>query len=160
MDKLLMISCIFSFILICSFRKIGNPSLPPKHHSTDSTLQAERDKFTSMVLDRIKTRKDMYADSVFLNLLTFNGAQRLKVSHFLAVMNYWSEALGVSCTHCHNTAMWESEEKPQKQIARDMYLLRQLSNEQILYSVKNVHQPAGQINCGTCHRGKIRPDSD
>lgn len=161
MKKLFVLVFIFSIvIIISSFTKDENPSVTTRYNLSDTTLQGERDKFTKQVLEMVKNNKEMYADSVFVNLQTFNGAQRLKVTHLLAVMNYWSEALGVSCTHCHNTAMWESDEIPQKKIARDMYVLRQLTNEQVQYSVKNLHRPVVQINCGTCHRGSIKPVSD
>jgi len=161
MKKLIILFIISSFVaVLCAFTGNGKQLAPTRTNNSDTTIEEERNKYLSEVLEKVKDKKTASADSVFLNLRTFNGKQRLKVSHLLAVMNYWSEALGVSCTHCHNTAKWESDEIPQKQIARDMYLLRQIINDQVQFSVKNFHNPVVEVNCGTCHRGNPKPASD
>jgi len=97
------------------------------------------------------------ADSVFNNVNTFTGNQSIKATHFLAVMNYWGEALGISCSGCHNTKDWASDEKSEKNIARGMYKLRQIINKEISINIENEAKIKPLVNCGTCHRGNKIP---
>jgi hypothetical protein len=52
---------------------------------------------------------------------------------------------------------WESEEKPQKQIARDMANMALTINNDLLKNIKNLKSKAPVINCTTCHRGEVKP---
>ena len=67
----------------------------------------------------------------------------------------YSQSLGVSCGHCHNTAKWDSDEKKTKQIARDMGKMVRRVNMELLRDVSGLSNPA--INCTTCHRGERKP---
>ena len=67
----------------------------------------------------------------------------------------YSQSLGVSCGHCHNTAKWDSDEKKTKQIARDMGKMERRENMELLRDVSALSNPA--INCTTCHRGERKP---
>ena len=78
----------------------------------------------------------------------------------LAIMNFgYARSLGVNCTHCHNTTKWESDEKPQKQIARDMSSMLGQTN-QLIKNIKNLKSVDPVVNCTTCHRGAIKPALD
>ncbi len=127
------------------------------HQSAEDSLDVERRKFIVGVLDSIKGKETIAADSVFHNIKTFDASQRLPVRHFLAVMNYWGEALGVSCTYCHNTNNWASDDLRTKRIARDMYRMRSTINEEILSKINDLKSKPARINCGTCHNGQPIP---
>jgi tetratricopeptide (TPR) repeat protein len=81
-----------------------------------------------------------------------------------AVMRGFTRALGVRCTHCHvgeegkdlSTYDFVSDANPNKQRAREMYLMLGSINEHL----KKI-QPSGdkRVNmwCNTCHHGRPRP---
>lgn len=124
---------------------------------TDS-LETERLRFATEVLESVKGKEEVAASKVFGNLKMFNKKESIKTTHFIEIMKYWGEALEVSCTHCHNTNACASDEKQAKQIARDMYAPRRTVNGKILQKIKGLQTPNPLINCGTCHRGKAIPD--
>ena len=68
----------------------------------------------------------------------------------------YSQSLGVSCGHCHNTNDFASDEKGQKQIARDMSAMTKNITDQ-LSTIRNIKSVKPVINCTTCHRGQIKP---
>jgi hypothetical protein len=69
----------------------------------------------------------------------------------------YARSLGVNCTHCHVAGQWEKEDKPAKQIARDMAtMVANINNEQ-LKKIKNLKSADPVINCTTCHRGQTKP---
>jgi hypothetical protein len=77
---------------------------------------------------------------------------------FLAVMEFgFARSLGVTCTHCHVPDKWESEEKTQKQTARDMSAMVAKINGELLKGIKNLKSASPTINCTTCHRGQVTP---
>jgi hypothetical protein len=156
MKKLAVMSFVVIFYLvILSFGDSRQPLLL-KQNTSDS-LKDERQRYIKEILDSIKGKESFMADSVFKNVNTFTGNQSIKATHFLAVMNYWGEALGVSCNACHNTKDWGSDEKQEKNIARGMYNLRQIINKEISINIQNEGKVKPLVNCGTCHRGNKIP---
>jgi len=156
MKKLAVMSFVVIFSLVILSFGDSRQSLLLKQNTSDS-LEDERQRYIKEILDSIKGKESFMADSVFKNVHTFTGNQRIKATHFLAVMNYWGEALGVSCNACHNTKNWASEEKQEKDIARGMYNLRQIINKEISINIENEGNIKPLENCGTCHRGNKIP---
>ena len=156
MKKLII---LFGFILcivaVLSFQNNQQPT-PAKQNSQDS-LALERERYTKQVLATIQGKESEMANTVFKNIKTFEEEESIKATHFLAVMNYWGEALGISCTHCHNTNDWASDEKQTKNIARGMYELRQIINKRISFEIEDLKEVKPLVNCGTCHRGNAIP---
>jgi|GraSoiStandDraft_8_1057269.scaffolds.fasta_scaffold416609_1 hypothetical protein len=133
---------------------------PGKNHfykTTEDSLAIERGKFITYLLDSLKDKKHVAGDSVFKNLQVFNDKERVPVTHFLAIMDYWGEALNVNCTYCHSPADWSSDSLRTKRIARDMYYMRQKINGQILSNIRDLSSKRPEVNCGTCHHGKAIP---
>lgn len=159
MKKLAVMSFVVVIsLVILSFGK-SRQSLFLKQNSSDS-LKDERQRYIKEIRDSIKGKESFMADSVFKNVNTFTGSQSIKATHFLAVMNYWGEALGVSCNACHNTSNWASDEKQEKNIARGMYNLRQIINKEISINIENEGKIKPLVNCGTCHRGNKIPEDN
>lgn len=107
--------------------------------------------------EQIKGREREPAETVFKNIQTamFKGQPAARL---LAVMEMgYARSLGVSCTHCHMPDKWEAEDKPQKQIGRDMIAMTARINNEMLKSIKNLKGTAPTINCTTCHRGDLKP---
>ena len=69
----------------------------------------------------------------------------------------YARSLGVNCTHCHVPEKWELEDKPQKQIARDMAAMMARINGEMLKNIKNLKSERPTVNCTTCHRGDVKP---
>lgn len=125
---------------------------------TDS-LSDQRQEMIDSVLSTIKGKEKAPADSVFSNIRTFTPAHRIPVRHFLAVMDYWGEALGVGCNYCHIKGNWASDSLRTKRIARDMYTLRSVINMQ-LTKINDLRSKPAMVNCSTCHRGHALPQKE
>jgi hypothetical protein len=126
---------------------------------TDSFAE-ERLKYMKEVLASINGKQKMNTDSVFKNIQLFKGTKNFTAEHFLLMMNIgWGKGLGVSCSYCHIPGKWESDEKPAKQIAREMYGIRQMVNTK-LGTIKGLQSAEPLINCGTCHQGEPIPNKD
>ena len=69
----------------------------------------------------------------------------------------YSKSLGVNCTHCHVVDQWEKEDKPQKQITREMAAMSRTINNDLLKKIKNLKSENPIVNCTTCHRGQAKP---
>jgi hypothetical protein len=95
------------------------------------------------------------AEKVFKNIQLMKG---LPAGRLLRIMEMgYSRSLGVNCTHCHVPGEWEKDEKPTKQIAREMAAMVAAINGQHLKQIKNLKSDSPVINCTTCHRGQIKP---
>jgi hypothetical protein len=156
MKSLLIILTFTGAISTASFFSGIPASSTISQRRFNDSLAAERQRYINLVLKSIDGKEQMQADSVFHNIQTFTGKESIKAEHFLAVMNYWGEALGVSCTHCHTAGSFASDKKQTKLIARQMYALRHTINLQ-LRDIKGLKTENPLINCGTCHGGKIKP---
>jgi hypothetical protein len=129
--------------------------------SFEDSLEADRLKYMNEVMESIKGKEKLPADSVFKNLKVIKGASNISAEHLLWMMNWgWSAELGVSCSHCHVPGKWESDELLTKDIARGMWLMRVKINSEILPGITGMNydkDPA--VSCITCHRGKAIPDA-
>jgi len=107
------------------------------------------------VLTSIAGREMMPAESVFKNI-RMPGLKSVRADNFLRIMNLgYGRSLGVTCTHCHVAGNWAADDKPQKQIAREMIRMANTLTTQIR-SFAGVRQTA-IVNCTTCHRGAVIP---
>jgi len=107
--------------------------------------------------EQIKGREQESAGKVFKNVTT----PMLKdgpAARLLAVMEFgFARSLGVNCTHCHVPDKWKTEDKTQKQTARDMSAMMARINTELLKGMKNLKSESPTINCTTCHRGEVKP---
>jgi len=123
---------------------------------TPAAQQFDQAAALAKLREQIKGRENEPAPAVFKNLQTpfLKGSNAGRV---LAVMNIaYSQSLGVNCTHCHIPDKWDSDEKENKQIARDMAAMMAKINGELLKNIKNLSQNP-TINCTTCHRGQVKP---
>src|SRR2546421_9915376 len=68
--------------------------------------------------EQIKGHEQEPASTVFKNIQIL---KQMPAARLLSVMELgYARSLGITCTHCHIPDKWESEENPNKQIARDM----------------------------------------
>jgi hypothetical protein len=52
---------------------------------------------------------------------------------------------------------WDSDEKPTKQVTREMIAMSRTINEEYLSKIKGLKSERPVVNCTTCHRGQKRP---
>ncbi len=103
----------------------------------------------------IAGREEKPAGEVFKNIQMF---KTMPAARLLRVMEMgYAKSLGVDCTHCHVPAQWEKEDKPTKQVARDMAAMVGNINKEQLKNIKNLKSAEPVINCTTCHRGQTKP---
>ena len=107
--------------------------------------------------EQIKGHEQEPATSVWKNLKTpFLMAS--PAGRVLAVMEVaYARSIGVDCTHCHVPDKWDSDDKPQKQITRDMAAMMGKINTELLTGIKNLKSERPTVNCTTCHRGQTKP---
>ena len=65
-------------------------------------------------------------------------------------MRNFTLSLGVECEYCHNTDDYASDEKKEKDIARDMIKMMYALNDSYFKNAKE------EVNCYTCHRGQAQ----
>ena len=107
--------------------------------------------------EQIKGRENEPAPTVFKNIQT-PFIKSIPAGRLLAVMEIaYSRSLGVTCTHCHIPDKWDSDDKTQKQTARDMAAMMARINGEMLKEIKNLKSATPTINCTTCHRGEVKP---
>lgn len=107
--------------------------------------------------ESIKGREALPAGKVFKNI-QMESFKSMPAARILAIMEFgYARSLGVNCTHCHVPGKYEAEDKPRKQIAREMAAMVGTLNESTLKGIKNLKSPAPTVNCTTCHRGEIKP---
>ncbi len=123
-------------------------------NNLQDSLQEERNKFIDEVKEKIKGKEKMMVDSVFKNLKVLGG---FPAENLLLAMNSWSRALGVSCTHCHTPGDWSLDDKPEKDIARQMSQMSTKINTDFLKKIKGLKSERPIINCTSCHNGKLKP---
>jgi hypothetical protein len=79
--------------------------------------------------------------------------QGMPDSQLIPTMQFISSALGVDCNHCHVVPQFEKDDKPAKNIARQMMQMQFAINR----DNKGIFGDTGMITCYTCHRGSTEP---
>lgn len=117
---------------------------------------ADRARTVKEILATIAGRDTLPAGVVFKHVTT--SLKDVSAAKLLAIMDLgYGRALGVSCAHCHVTSAWESEEKPQKQIAREMAQMDSVVIFEYLAHIQHLKSERPLVNCTTCHRGTVKP---
>lgn len=124
-------------------------------YSQTDTVEFDQEQALSKLRKQIEGKEEMPASEVFENIKVF---KKMPAGRLLRVMEMgFTRSLGVDCTHCHNPDDWPGEEKPQKQIARDMMAMAGKINNELLSTIENLESEKPAVNCTTCHRGQVKP---
>ncbi len=119
------------------------------------SVQHKNDQYLADLRQAITGKEDQPAGDVFQNVQMMKP---MPAGRFLDFMNnVFSRSLGVTCAHCHLPGEWQKDDKPQKQVARDMAKMVGTINNDLLASIKNLKDPKPRIGCFTCHRGQAIP---
>ncbi|MCB0490259.1 MAG: photosynthetic reaction center cytochrome c subunit [Cyclobacteriaceae bacterium] len=143
---------LFLLVLFTSLSSMQSPTA--KGEVQKDSLAADRAMHIARVKDVITGKENMPADSVFSNIKIFKG---VPAGRILAIMDIgYSQSLGVSCGHCHDTNDFASEIKPEKQITREMWAFA-AKTRSMLKDIKGLKSETPMVNCTTCHRGQVKP---
>lgn len=81
------------------------------------------------------------------------------------IMDNFKLALGVKCGHCHAPRKdnpkkldFASDEKPEKETARDMLRMTAKINKKYFGKVMEEGKSVNSVACITCHNGKTKPE--
>lgn len=142
-----------STLLLPSSRYV--PEMAAAAQVSPTPLAFDQAAALAKLREQIKGRENEPATAVFKNIQTMKNTT---AGRLLSVMEMgFARSLGVNCTHCHIAEKWEAEDKPPKQIARDMSAMVSTINRDLLKNIKNLKSEAPIINCTTCHRGNVKP---
>lgn len=130
---------------------------PAFAQATPTPAEFDQKAAIAKLKEQIKGKEQEPASAVFKNIQTPMLKAR-PAAQLLAVMEFgFARSLGVNCTHCHVPEKWDADDKPQKQIAREMSAMVARINGELLKNVKNLKSESPTINCTTCHRGEVKP---
>ena len=119
------------------------------------SVEKDRTRLFNEEVAWLAGRENQPAESVYKNIKLFKGQPAIRVLNIMA--RGFGPALGVSCSHCHVTGEYDKEDKPTKQIARDMFAMVTAINTEYLKKIPNIKSTNPTVNCSTCHRGQARP---
>ena len=129
----------------------ANPSQPP----VAQEQPFDQNQKLADLAKRITGQETKPASEVFKNIQLLKA---MPAGRLLKVMELgYSKSLGVNCAHCHVVDQWEKDDKPTKQITREMIKMAGAINNDYLKNIKNLKGPNPIVNCTTCHRGQLKP---
>jgi hypothetical protein len=160
-----MIRYPISIVLTLLFASmVGQPAEPGQNAKPEPSTQTHpaqnakpfnQEQSLIELRKQIADQKEKPAETVFKNIQWLKG---IPAGRVLAIMEIgYSKSLGVDCTHCHVVDQWEKDDKPTKQITRDMAMMVRTINNEHLKKIKNLKSENPVINCTTCHRGQTKP---
>jgi hypothetical protein len=153
---------LVSIALLCSLLALSLATAEPHAVAQTSNAPAQQSgqfdqaQALAELKKQIADKENQPATEVFKNIQYFKT--NMPAGRLLAVMEIgYSKSLSVNCTHCHVPGAWEKEDKPTKQITREMAQMTMAINTELLAKVKNLKSARPTVNCTTCHRGQIKP---
>ena len=132
------------------------PTLTPEQAAArQDSLAKDRSMHLDKIRAQIKGKEELPAEEVFQNIKTLKG---VTAGRLLGMMGGgYSNSLGVSCSHCHETSDFAKDDKPQKQVTREMVAMVSFINDSLLKKIEGIQSENPGLNCGTCHNGRTRP---
>jgi len=133
-------------------------SAAPGEPSTAEAIKQFNDEKVAELSKQIAGKEDQPAEAVFKNIEILTGVPAGKLLKIMQIG--YSRSLGVSCAHCHLPDQWEKDDKPAKQIARDMSKMSHTIIFDLLRNIDGLKDRTPLVNCTTCHRGQVKPALD
>jgi hypothetical protein len=120
--------------------------------------RARAETLMTAMLDHIKGKEDMPAESVYKNIKILKGMPAKRVAGIMTMG--FSRSLGMSCRGCHVRNDFASDSIANKRIAREMWAMVQDINKNKLPAIKDIDVQMPMVNCWTCHRGQHEPETN
>jgi hypothetical protein len=153
----LPLALIASSIAVASAQSPAPPPPGPAPSGPPPAYAAENEKYINALQASIKGKEDLPAKEVFKNIKTLTD---VPATRLLRTMGAFSRSLGVSCTHCHVADQWDSEDKEEKQVTRDMMAMTRAINDDYIMKIKALEKDKPNVGCMLCHRGKAHAGED
>lgn len=140
----------------------GQPGGPPgpggrRPRPNPVALDSMRRNVVADLLRQIAGRENERAGSVFKNVKMF---QDMPAADFLRMMNdTYGRSLGMGCTGCHVPQKFDSDEKQNKRLAREMQRMTDTINREQLSRMKDIDEDFPKATCAMCHRGEGHPQN-
>lgn len=143
----------------------GRPSATPDETTATASAQTGARAATDTVnIDSVFAalrtltagKENEPASSLFKNLKIMD---QMTVGQVMGIMRgAFTKALGVKCFFCHVPGDWASDEKYQKNVARDMWRMTGEINQEVndIFG-KQASEQVFFVSCYTCHRGEAVP---
>jgi hypothetical protein len=132
----------------------AQPAAPRARREPPSPLRLDtlRKADVAAVLASIKGRENEPAGTVFKNIKLFKD---MPAKEFVTMMDeQYGRGLSLLCTGCHtDDKQWESDERKDKVIARQMERMQRSIDAKFLAKVGELDKPVPKMTCVTCHRG-------
>ena len=128
---------------------------PEQEAARADSLQKDRQFHVNRIREQIKGKEELPAEEVFQNIKLLKTVPAGRLLNMMA--GGYSNSLGVSCSHCHVTTDFAKEDKPQKQVTRQMVQMAAFINDSLLKKIEGIQSASPGVNCGTCHNGRARP---
>jgi hypothetical protein len=147
---------VVAFSLRAEAQNPGQPAPSPEQVAArNDSLQKDRQMHVDRVREQIKGKEELPSEEVFQNIKVLNKMPAGRLLNIMA--GGYSNSLGVSCSHCHVTSDFSKEDKPQKQVTREMVQMAAFINDSLLKKIEGIQSQNPGLNCGTCHNGRARP---
>lgn len=143
---------LLAALMLCTMPAVAHAQ---QADATQDSIRADRQRHVQALRDSIAGREEQPSREVFRNVKMMGD---VPAGRLLSIMDMgYGNSLGVSCDHCHVVDQWDSEQKPQKQVARDMAAMAARINRELLPAVQGLRSGRPTVNCTTCHRGEVKP---
>lgn len=133
----------------------GPAGAPPS--GSPPPYAADNEKYIAEVQAAIKGKEELPAKEVFKNVQMLGD---LPAARLLRTMGGFTRSIGVACTKCHVAGQWDSDEKDDKGVTRDMMKMTRAINEDYLKKIAALAEDKPNVNCNTCHRGQAHPGAE
>jgi hypothetical protein len=107
------------------------------------------------LMQQIAGRENQPAGQVFKNVKLLKD---MPAGEFLKNMDEnYGRGLGWVCSNCHVAGQYDSDQRKNKRIARQMQELTTLINAEQLPKISELDRDYPQVTCVMCHRGTNEP---
>jgi hypothetical protein len=153
----LFLNASLASLLACGVTYAGQEksSAPASEPTTPEAIKQLNEDSVATLSKQIAGKEDQPSEAVFKNIKILTG---VPAGRLLLIMQIgYSKSLGVSCVHCHVPGQWDKDDKPPKQITRDMSKMAHTIIFDLLRNIDGVKDRNPIVNCTTCHRGQLKP---
>jgi hypothetical protein len=127
----------------------------PSEPATPEAIKQLNEEQIAAVQKMIAGKEDQPSEAVYKNIQYLN---KIPAGNLVKIMEIgYSRSLGVSCAHCHVPGEWDKDDKPAKQISREMWKMSKTINQDLLSNIAGIKDRKPVVNCTTCHRGQLKP---
>ena len=135
----------------------GPPGAGPGAPASPPAWAAENEQYVAEVQKAIAGKEDKPAKEVFKNVQMLGD---VPAARLLRTMQGFARSLGVACTKCHVAGEWDSDQKDDKGVTRDMMKMTRAINDDYVKKIAAIQDDHPNVGCAMCHRGQAKASAD